>query len=270
MLTPYQFSSNSPIANIDLDGEEAKYFNVNYYEFYDSRGKLQTSTRKETEIKAMEPSSTANGLNILKHYLTGSDLKNGILKTYIKTVESIDKTGKITSKTVPLFQEYTPGVGDKKRGGLYLVSEEGGYGHADGSFDGDDSKPINIDLLLKVADGLGGSFEYENNVEKIYTHFFGGKSLEKTTSALEIITNFFENAEKSNHNIAEGVDELIQEFKKTQQENGNAEKSDRFSKKGVIYYDMRLRLNIKRDTDTTGQLTDEKATDTLKNNGINQ
>ncbi|MGZ3759789.1 MAG: RHS repeat domain-containing protein [Mucilaginibacter sp.] len=27
-LTPYQFASNSPIANIDLDGEEAKYFTI--------------------------------------------------------------------------------------------------------------------------------------------------------------------------------------------------------------------------------------------------
>jgi len=39
----------------------------------------------------------------------------------------------------------------------------------------------------------------------------------------------------------------------------------RYSQKGAVYYDMRLQRNFKRDTDSTGESTNEAAKDTLRN-----
>jgi hypothetical protein len=49
--------------------------------------------------------------------------------------------------------------------------------------------------------------------------------------------------------------------------NSNPLQSDplRYSHKGAIYYDMRLQRNFRRDSDSTGELTNEAAKDTLRN-----
>ena len=53
-LTPYQFASNSPIANIDMDGKEAKYYNITILETFNGKGKLEKTTQITTYDKAKE------------------------------------------------------------------------------------------------------------------------------------------------------------------------------------------------------------------------
>jgi len=100
MFTPYQFASNSPIANVDLDIKEAKYFNVPIYETYHAQGKLigQTSLKTKNESKSVH-------FSILPPSFKSSwILGNGTLTTYILVTSSLDKNGKeksITSKASP-------------------------------------------------------------------------------------------------------------------------------------------------------------------------
>jgi RHS repeat-associated protein len=54
MLTPYQFASNSPIANIDLDGGESKYYSIELFETVNGKGKLIHATSRTTEEKTKE------------------------------------------------------------------------------------------------------------------------------------------------------------------------------------------------------------------------
>lgn len=214
-LTSYQFTSNSPIENIDLDGAEAKKYEINHYESYDSKGRLLTSNTKTTEVKVIQNAWTA--MANFYNRVTGGDVKTGTSKVYTVTIDKLDKNGspfKPEEKT--LFEYYTPGQNDTKRGGLYLVSKEGGYGHSDGDLSGSDATPIDVDLLVSLFEGMGGSSSVglggaasqEEKVEKIFVHFFGGTSLEKNASKLEIVTDFLENMENANHNTIEGITAL--------------------------------------------------------------
>ena len=54
MLSSYQFASNSPIANIDLDGSESKYYSIELLKTINGRGTLIQSTSKLTEEKSKE------------------------------------------------------------------------------------------------------------------------------------------------------------------------------------------------------------------------
>ncbi len=54
MLTPYQFASNSPVANIDLDGKEAKYYTIELYNYSGQTGKLLPLTSTTIEEKGKE------------------------------------------------------------------------------------------------------------------------------------------------------------------------------------------------------------------------
>ena len=73
------------------------------------------------------------------------------------------------------------------RGGLYLVSKNGFYGHADGVLSGRDAEPISIDLLTQV---LGGFSDNENAVETIKEMFTSPKLSEQALKALETIKKY--------------------------------------------------------------------------------
>jgi RHS repeat-associated protein len=89
MLTPYQFASNSPIANIDLDGEEAKYFNIEIIETFDGKGKLILEEARVIEDKSKEAGWFVNG-NI---YQSKGELGSGTLFTYTKATKQFKEDG---------------------------------------------------------------------------------------------------------------------------------------------------------------------------------
>jgi hypothetical protein len=51
-LTPYQFANNSPIANIDLDGEENLYYSVKFNE--QGKSVLKLVLEEKTLFKLMK------------------------------------------------------------------------------------------------------------------------------------------------------------------------------------------------------------------------
>lgn len=90
MLTPYQFASNSPIANIDLDGGEAKYYSIVITENYDAKGKLTLSTKTTTYEKSKEAGWFTNG----KIYQSAGKIGDGTLYSVYKVKNyAADKDG---------------------------------------------------------------------------------------------------------------------------------------------------------------------------------
>ncbi len=79
-------------------------------------------------------------------YRPPGPLGEGALFTYITMSDRIDKNGKVTKEVKPNGYAYVPsGLLDKNRGGLYLVSKNGGYGNATGKLDLGDGTPISLD-----------------------------------------------------------------------------------------------------------------------------
>jgi RHS repeat-associated protein len=91
MLTPYQFSSNSPIANIDLDGKEAKYYNITLTEDYDASGKLIKTTTEVQYNKAKEAGWHVHG--IVPWYTGSGNLGDGTLYSVYKVTRKDKKDG---------------------------------------------------------------------------------------------------------------------------------------------------------------------------------
>jgi RHS repeat-associated protein len=149
-LTPYQFTSNSPIANIDMDGGEAKYFNTETIETYNSKGKLVQEDTRTTEDKSKEAGWFVHGA---LYRLKGS-LGSGTLFSYYKAVHTYNEDGSITITIQDNGSVYIPSANDKGKGGLYFVSSSGTMTNSSGSLTGDDAIPINIDLLGAVVGGF--------------------------------------------------------------------------------------------------------------------
>jgi RHS repeat-associated protein len=76
-LTPYQFSSNSPIANVDLDGGESKYYSIELSSLYNGNGKLLKTNSRMVEEKSRAEGWFING----KPYQFAGNLGNGTLYT---------------------------------------------------------------------------------------------------------------------------------------------------------------------------------------------
>ncbi len=80
-LTPYQFSSNSPMANVDQDGREAKYYKVITEEMYDHWGNLVKTNQYAVYDKSRESGWHVHS-GIIPYYTSEGNLGNGILVTY--------------------------------------------------------------------------------------------------------------------------------------------------------------------------------------------
>lgn len=106
-LTPYQFASNSPSANVDLDGNESKYFNIVINEVYDGKGKLKQSTQTTTYDKAREAGFHLH--KILITYTPSGRLGEGTLYRVSKVKNyAPDKNGVEKSDNSYLGSVYVP------------------------------------------------------------------------------------------------------------------------------------------------------------------
>jgi RHS repeat-associated protein len=106
-LTPYQFASNSPIANIDRDGKEAKYYNIVITESFDGKGKLIQSTKTTTYDKAKEAGWHMHG--IIPWYTGSGKLGDGTLYSVTKVkVYTPDKNGVQREEISNVGSVYTP------------------------------------------------------------------------------------------------------------------------------------------------------------------
>jgi RHS repeat-associated protein len=205
-LSPYQFGSNSPIANVDLDGLEAKYYTAEIFTYSGQHAaKLANTTATVVEEKGKEVAVAG-----LLHTGHGS-LGKGALITIYQTDEII-KDGKPVISKSKVGDFYIP-ADDKdpqeKRGGLYLVSKSGQYGHADGELEGDDAIPIKIDPLVAAA---GGFPDNESAIEAATEIFTSEKLSENALSVLETVKNVSEVANKYKE-IKEALTALAEEMK---------------------------------------------------------
>ena len=245
-LATFQFSSNSPIANIDLDGLEAlAYFN-NKYEFYGSNGKLLSAKQYQIRDKSKEISWAANKIN----YLFTGESKMGTLTVYTNTIYRINSDGKITHEIKKLGELYIPAEGDTKKGGFYFTSERGGGGSSSqgGKMAGTDNNLISIDLLLGAAGFPTDGGEVENTKRFVEIFKKGGKDWGKIIEIVEGMARGTKAAYEAGDKVGEATN-----------------KAKEIYKKSSVYYDEDLGRNLERDTDSTGTPTDKQAPDTLHN-----
>ena len=105
-LTPYQFASNSPIANIDLDGGEAKYYNIVIAETFDGKGKLIQSTKTTTYDETKEAGWHLHG--IIPWYTSSGKLGDGTLYSVTKVKKYDADNGVQHSEISKIGAIYTP------------------------------------------------------------------------------------------------------------------------------------------------------------------
>ena len=200
-LSTYQFASNSPIANIDLDGAESQYYEVLTTRTFDSKGKLISEVQSDAvKDKSKEAGWFVHG----SIYTPSGDLGHGTLITSTrvdKTIRDDGTTGMIIYDEGAL---YIPSIEDRGRGGLYFVSSNGSYTHSSGSLEGDDAIPIKLDLLVSAVGGFpkGNSdpnmFPWENSGDEV-------SKLAKLPSVLISDKKFFEKVDK----LLAGVKALV-------------------------------------------------------------
>jgi len=140
--------------NIDLDGGEAKYYNIDILKTFDGKGKLINTNYTIIEDKSKEAGVFVHGAL----YRPPGDLGSGTLFTYSQTtVKNLTTSDRdILSqeiKSEDIGSLYVPSPEDRGRGGLYFVSSKGGFTHASGDLKGKDAIPINVDALV---DAIGG------------------------------------------------------------------------------------------------------------------
>lgn len=219
-LTPYQFSSNSPIANVDVDGKEAKYYDEMFFTDYSSKGVIQADGKTETEDKTRETGWLANAFS----QTTGFPAKTGTAFHITQDFDRIDKKGNITHEHEDLGVLYFPGKNDKKRGGLYLTSKSGGYGRATGDLDDDDQIPIPIDLLSSVVGGFSDGGGQIEETEKFIKSLSSGKmNMKKFLAELETVKALFETREALSKG-KEAVNFVIEKLEERKKENEELEK----------------------------------------------
>ncbi len=106
-LTSYQFASNSPISNIDLDDGEAKYYDIILREFYDGKGKLKMTNKSTEYNKSKEAGWHMNG--IIPVYTKYGHLGDGNLYTVTKVKQyATDDNGVTRIEIATIGSIYTP------------------------------------------------------------------------------------------------------------------------------------------------------------------
>jgi RHS repeat-associated protein len=152
MLTPYQFSSNSPVANLDLDGEESRYYRTELFTFtgQDNKPLINptsiTIEDKGREVQVLGMFHAGNGPldagNLIDIYSTNTKVSNG------NVVRATEYLGYI----------YIPSTKydklESSRGGFYLTSSMGGYNHSDGDLPEGEGTQISLDFLVKLIGGF--------------------------------------------------------------------------------------------------------------------
>jgi RHS repeat-associated protein len=91
MLTPYQYASNSPIANIDMDGGESKYYSIELSETIDGKGKIIKQSKTTTEEKSKEAGWHMRG--VIPWYRSAGANGNGTLYTIYATKRTLKDDG---------------------------------------------------------------------------------------------------------------------------------------------------------------------------------
>jgi RHS repeat-associated protein len=252
MLTPYQFASNSPIANVDLDGKESKYYTLEMYKY---NGQNSTQLVPSTAIIVEE-----RGKEVAERGLFNShgSLGHGALVSIYQNTATV-KDGTVTRTRNKVGDIYIPGKEndpEEARGGLYFVSKNGGYGNASGDLRGDDAIPIPLDLLVSTV----GGFPDNESVVRSASEIFTSKSLPKTALAtLETIKGLREGYERT-VDVKEVINQLAENLGK---KNKNSI-DPMFKKPGNVVFrrDGEYKVIID-DTLGHGTLTNKKATDTF-------
>ncbi|MEP6675846.1 MAG: RHS repeat-associated core domain-containing protein [Ferruginibacter sp.] len=182
MLTPYQFASNSPLANIDLDGGEAKYYTVTINELYDAKGKLIQVTASKVYEKSKEAGWHTNGsFNPFNwSHVKEGERGNGTLFTFIRVKKfEDDKQGIKKQEIVKIGEAYENGpeegnpiVKTGGYGGFAFYAENGqGYETRVGSFEDLTMVEITKLSLVKSASEVG---VWENATE--WLHEYGSEN----------------------------------------------------------------------------------------------
>lgn len=89
MLSSYQYASNSPIANIDLDGGESKYYSIEIFEIVNGKGKLIHANSRMIEEKNRERGWFVSG----SLYRSPGKLGDGSLYTITSSTTRINEDG---------------------------------------------------------------------------------------------------------------------------------------------------------------------------------
>jgi RHS repeat-associated protein len=230
MLTPYQFASNSPVANIDLDGNEAKYFNIVVTEVFDGKGRLINSNSSINEDKSKEAGWFVNGAI----YRPEGELGSGSLISFTHVRIKPGPYGIEQSEIKDNGSLYLHSSDDKRseRGGLYFVSSSGGYTHTNGSLTGDDAIPIKIDLLVSAVGGFPGG-----NTSKDMLPWEGsGNDIKKLAELPEIL--------RSDKNFMEKVAKVVEGFKSVMGAENAGEKYGENVEKFLIQTNLDVRDQI--------------------------
>jgi RHS repeat-associated protein len=228
-LTDYQFASNSPVANVDLDGKESKYYELILWSDYRKNGTLMKEGSTQVENKSMESGFFANAWA----QITGRTSKTGTAFHITQQADKIDKDGNIVHTVEDLGVLYIPGKDDKKRGGLYLTSPSGGYSHPTGDLSDDDAKPIPIDLLVGAAGGFSdGGGEIDETAELIKKLQEGGINKERFAKVVETVKTLIETEKTGDEKIREPIEKILEALKGEKKEETQKEKN---VKAGSVY-----------------------------------
>ena len=139
----------------------------------------------------------------------------------------------------------------------------GGSGNGTGALGNPyDPNKKTIYLDNDAMDAIDNVHSYGDRIPDYEFHGFGNRVLDfENISPDELLEFLITTAETS------GNGRLARKAAKGTSNVGSAAgpifDAKRFSRKGAIYYDSDLQHNIRRDTDSTGELTDLPAKDTL-------
>jgi RHS repeat-associated protein len=235
-LTPYQFSSNSPIANVDLDGGESKYYNVLLSETFNANGKLVVATKSVTEEKSIEPGWFTNG----KIYQSSGPHGEGSLYTFYG------------SKTI-LKEDGTEQINISQIGAIYVSPPPKPSPNRPVS-----SSPINIIIFGSGVDPDEAVGDRPNPNAKIMTMNFQefedimapvlAGTPEKMSSALEpptiddIIKDWGEGG------IDKGIDKLKEKWESEEGSNSNSTNSNLKKETDIWLAPKKVKAVSKKDT----------------------
>jgi hypothetical protein len=206
-LAPYQFASNSPVANVDLDGGEARYFNVELSKVYSGEGKLIFESRRNTEDRAKAAGWFLHG-GMWPYHQPAGPRGNGTLITFTQSTTHLrkDRTQEIIIED--LGELYIPEDG---RGGFYFVSGGGGGYHSSGNLSRSDATPINIDLLVSAAGFPSDGGEIDNAKKVVDILSKGGKDLEKLLDGSVEIVKGIKGSFEAGDKAGEAIDKISEE-----------------------------------------------------------
>jgi RHS repeat-associated protein len=214
-LTPYQFSSNSPIANVDWDGGESKYYSANLFDYL-SKGNVILAKTTMTKVEETGVETGVRGMFHIGHGPLGKGTRTDFYLTETKVED-----GQVTHRKLYLGYAYEPAADadakEKARGGFYFTSKKGMYTHADGDIDEGDGTPISLDLLVSaLGSGSDGETE-EQEFEKLLTD---RKVANVVVEALEKVKTVIESGGRA-VDIKEAFDAMAEDNEKEKQEEEN-------------------------------------------------